>query len=57
MAGRASLAFDGAAWGDARVQPVYPVSASFAVADITIPRIRFVCRPDVLAFDGTEAVG
>ena len=49
------LAFDGAAWGDARVQPVYPVSASLAVADITIPQIRFVCRPDVLAFEGTEA--
>ena len=49
-------AFDGAAWGDARVQPVYPVAASLAVADITIPRIRFVCRPDVLAFDGTESV-
>lgn len=50
------LAFDGAAWGEARVHPVYPVSASLAVADITIPCIRFVCRPDVLAFDGTEAV-
>jgi len=48
--------FDGAAWGDARIQAVYPVSASLAHADITIPRIRFVCRPDVLAFDGTEAV-
>ena len=48
------LAFDGAAWGDARVQPIYPVSASLAVADITIPQIRFMCRPDVLAFEGTE---
>ncbi len=51
------MVFEGAFWGDARVQPVHPVSASLAVADITIPRIRFVCRPDVLAFDGTEAVG
>jgi hypothetical protein len=50
------VAFDGAAWGDARVQPVYPVSASLAVADLTFPRIRFVCRPDLLAFDGTEAL-
>jgi acetoacetate decarboxylase len=50
------VSFNGAAWGDARVRPVYPVSATFAVADITIPRVRFVCRPDVLAFDGTEAV-
>jgi hypothetical protein len=50
------LGFDGAAWGDARVQPVHPVSASLALADITIPPVRFVCRPDALAFDGTEQV-
>ena len=49
-------AFNGAAWGDARIQPVYPVSASLAVADVSIPRVRFVCRPDVLAFEGTESV-
>jgi len=48
--------FDAAAWGDARIQPVYAVSASIAVADITLPRIRFLCRPDVLAFEGTEVV-
>jgi hypothetical protein len=48
--------FDGAAWGDVRVQPVHPVSATLAVADITIPPVRFVCRPDALAFDGTEQV-
>jgi len=48
--------FHGAAWGDPRVQPVYPVSASLTVATVTIPRIRFVCRPDVLAFEGTELV-
>jgi hypothetical protein len=48
--------FDGAAWGDVRVQPVHPVSASLAVADITIPPVRFVCRPDALAFDSTEQV-
>lgn len=56
--GRARVvAFDGAAWGEARMRPVYPVSASLAVANIAIPPIRFVCRPDVLAFDGTESVG
>ena len=49
--------FDGAAWGDGRLRPVYPVAASLAVADLTLPRIRFVCRADVLAFDGTEAAG
>ncbi len=50
------VAFDGGAWGDPRVQPVYPVSASLAVADLTIARVRFICRPDVLAFEGTEPV-
>jgi hypothetical protein len=51
------VAFDAAAWGDARIVPTYPVSASLAVADITLPRVRFVCRPDVLAFEGTESAG
>ncbi len=49
--------FDGAAWGDSRVRPVHPVAASLAAADVTFPPIRFVCRPDVLAFEGTESVG
>jgi hypothetical protein len=48
--------FDGEAWGDARVRPVYPVSASVTVANLTLPRIRFVCRPEVLAFEGTDTV-
>jgi hypothetical protein len=48
--------FDGAAWGEPRLQPVYPISASLAVADVTLQRVRFTCRPDVLAFDGTEVV-
>ncbi len=52
-----AVEFEGTAWGEARVQPVYPVAASLALADITLPRLRFVCRPDVLAFDGTEAAG
>lgn len=49
--------FDGARWGVPAVRPVYRVSASIALADITIPSLRFVCRPDVWAFDGTESVG
>jgi hypothetical protein len=48
--------FNGTAWGDGRVQPTYPVAAACAIADITMPRVRFVCRPDVLAFEGTEPV-
>jgi len=50
------ITFDSASWGDPRIEPVYPISASFALADIAIPRVRYVCRPDALAFDGTEAV-
>jgi hypothetical protein len=56
--GRPRLAaFDAGAWGDARLDPSHPVSASLAVAGVTIPAVRFVCRPDVSAFEGTESVG
>jgi hypothetical protein len=48
--------FDAAAWGSPLVRPVYPVSASVARADLTIPRLRFLCRPDVMAFEGTEPI-
>lgn len=48
--------FDGTRWELPRVRLLYPVSASIAVADITIPSIRFVCRPEVWAFEGTELV-
>ncbi len=34
----------------------HPVSASVALAELTLPPVRFVCRPEVLAFDGTERV-
>jgi len=55
--GRPALAaFDAAAWGDARIAPAHPVSGTIAVADVTLPRLRYLCRPDVWAFDGTEAV-
>jgi len=50
------LQFDAAAWGQPALTPYYPVSASLGVGEIEIPPIRFVCRPDVLAFQGTEAV-
>jgi hypothetical protein len=49
--------FNGAVWSVPELRPVYPISASLAAADITIPSIRFLCRPDVWAFEGTEAVG
>jgi hypothetical protein len=49
------VAFDAAAWGDVRVAPTEPVVASIARADVTLPKLRYLCRPDVWAFDGTEA--
>jgi hypothetical protein len=55
--GRPRLAaFDAAAWGDARIVPTHPVAASIALADVTLPTLRYLCRPDVWAFEGTEPV-
>jgi hypothetical protein len=36
------------------LEPGYPVAATISVGDITIPPIRYVSRPDVSAFQGTE---
>jgi hypothetical protein len=41
---------------DGTLEPSHPVTASVAVGSITLPRVRFVSRPDVLAFEGTESV-
>jgi hypothetical protein len=49
-------AFDADGWGAPRLHPVHVVSASVAVGMLTIPRLRFVSRPDVLAFEGTESL-
>ncbi len=48
--------FDAALWGDERIVPVYPISAAFCIGDVTLPRLRFLCRADVMAFAGTERV-
>jgi hypothetical protein len=50
------LDLDAAAWGDRRIEPGHPVSASIALADVTLPRLRYLCRPEVWAFEGTERV-
>jgi len=49
-------AFDAAAFGVPSLRPGYSVAAIVALGDITLPRVRFVVRPDLLAFEGTEAV-
>ena len=47
-------AFDAEAWGSPGLHPSFPVSASFSVATLTLPALRFACRPELLAFQGTE---
>jgi acetoacetate decarboxylase len=49
--------FEAGAWGDARIKPVYPVSAWHVVADLELPRIRYLCDPNVTALQGTEKIG
>ncbi len=48
--------FDAEAWGDTRLVPYLPVSASFAACDVTITNVRYVCNPDIPASEGTERV-
>jgi hypothetical protein len=49
--------FDAAGFGAPGVRPSYPVAAVVALGDVTLPRIRYLLRPDVLAFEGTETAG
>jgi hypothetical protein len=46
--------FDATAWAHPDLVPTVVVSASVSVGAATLPRLRFVARPDELAFTGTE---
>ncbi|HET6963521.1 MAG TPA: acetoacetate decarboxylase family protein [Acidimicrobiales bacterium] len=48
--------FDDQAWGGRGLSPRHPVAASIGVGTLSIPRLRFVSKPDVTAFEGTETV-
>jgi hypothetical protein len=48
--------FEAAPWNAEGVRPTHPVAASFSLAAVTLPALRYVCRPDVLAFEGSERV-
>ena len=48
--------FDAAAWNSVGVRPSNPVSALLTVGAVVLPKLRYVCRPDVLAFVGSERV-
>jgi hypothetical protein len=45
-----------AAWGSDLLDPYHVVSATVARESVTIPPMRFVCRADVPAFEGTEKI-
>ena len=50
-------AFDATGFGvHPSVEPYHPVSASIALGTITVQRLRYLCRPDEVAFTGTEVV-
>jgi len=49
-------AFDAMVWSEPRLRLTHPVSASSAVADVTFKPVRFACRADVWAFEGTEPI-
>jgi len=49
--------FDGAAWGNALLEPYRVIAASIALEDMQLAPVRFQCKPDELAFTGTEPVG
>lgn len=41
---------------DPRLRPSFAVSASSARADVVLKPVRFACRPDMWAFEGTEPI-
>jgi hypothetical protein len=49
-------AFTAQPWMHPTVVPYHAVAASVAVGDLTIERLRYVSRPDELAFTGTESI-
>ena len=48
--------FDADAWGEPLLEPSYAVAATLAIADVTFPRLRYVCAPDQFAFLATEVI-
>ena len=49
-------AFDDAFWSAANLRPNYPIVASYTTANVTLPRIRYICDPEQPAFVGTVAL-
>ncbi len=49
--------FRAGCWGSERLDPYHVVAASVAVGTVRFPPLRFLQRPDELAFTGTETIG
>lgn len=49
--------FDAAYWGGGQaIEPAYPVTAYGTQATVHLVKVRFLCRPEVSAFEGSEIV-
>ncbi len=48
------VAFDTEGWNQPRLVPGHPVAATISVGRVALPAVRYVSRPDVIAFEGTE---
>ena len=55
--GRPSVdCFEPEAWSSPGLRPSHPVAGLFTLSCMTLPTLRYVSRPDSLAFQGTERV-
>ncbi|MEE9276930.1 MAG: acetoacetate decarboxylase family protein [Dehalococcoidia bacterium] len=48
--------FDQSAWAADEVDPTFPISASFTVSDVKLPKLRYIMDPDRPALEGTEVL-
>ena len=48
--------FEGEAFGEVRIRPSLGLPGVVGLADVTLDPIRFLCRADVMAFEGSESV-
>ncbi|MEU3413204.1 acetoacetate decarboxylase family protein [Streptomyces sp. NPDC006658] len=49
-------AFEAAGWGEPRLRPAYPISAVSLTGDVVFRPVRYLCRADVSASEGTERI-
>lgn len=54
---RPRLETTGAPWPHPDIEVTHPISATVSVGSLAFEPIRFVCRSEVLSFEGTENVG